>query len=140
MVQVYGGDDYWVIMENLRAYLASEEVQALSDGGRKPLYLGRRPRYSVPGDVADRTVFNSGAAYVLNMRALEKLIALLDGPECLPRRRARNEDVLLARCLQRAGVRPIDTRDSRGRQRFHPFMPSTHLRIRREDEDFPDWH
>lgn len=47
-----GGDDLYLIVENLRLYLESEEIQLASNGGRylpdgtedtqTPLFLGRR--------------------------------------------------------------------------------------------------
>jgi len=39
---IIGGDDLFVIMENLRKYLASDEIVVASEGGKQPLFLGRR--------------------------------------------------------------------------------------------------
>lgn len=36
-----GGDDLFVIVENLRAYLQSQEIQDATGHGSKPIYLGR---------------------------------------------------------------------------------------------------
>jgi hypothetical protein len=40
-----GGDDLYVVMENLRGYLTSDEIVAATRDGKKPIFLGRRFRY-----------------------------------------------------------------------------------------------
>ena len=72
-----GGDDLFVIPENLRAYLTSPEMAAASEGGKRPIFLGRR--FQIPGG----QLFNSGGAgYGLNRAALELLVAHLDDAKC----------------------------------------------------------
>ena len=63
-----GGDDLYLIVENLRYYLESEEIRTAGNGGvylpdgtettQTPLYLGRR--FSYMGDMND--IFNSGGS------------------------------------------------------------------------------
>lgn len=39
---VSGGDDLYIIVENLRKYLSSEEIVKATEHGEKPIFLGRR--------------------------------------------------------------------------------------------------
>ena len=68
-----GGDDVYLIVENMRQYLESEEIQLASNGGdylpdgseeyQTPLYLGRR--YALGGNRDN--IFNSGGpGYTMN--------------------------------------------------------------------------
>mmetsp|Transcript_16257 Transcript_16257/g.37689 ORF Transcript_16257/g.37689 Transcript_16257/m.37689 type:complete len:134 (-) Transcript_16257:248-649(-) len=78
-------------------------------------------------------LFNSGGAgYVLNRAALQLLATnAVDQPHCQPNLKGFWEDVQVAGCLKRSGgVLPLDTRDSLGRERFHPFTPGQHLTYR----------
>ncbi|CAN0382970.1 unnamed protein product, partial [Ectocarpus sp. 12 AP-2014] len=62
---VLGGDDLFLIVENLRKYLLSDEIKGaaggLENGGPNPMYLGRRFRFI--GE--DRIYNNGGPSYVL---------------------------------------------------------------------------
>ena len=135
---VYGGDDYYTIVDNLVAYLGSEEIRLLQKQG-KPLYMGRRFQYDGSHHGKSGLLFNSGGpGYLLNRRALQALASLIDKPVCQPRHRHREEDVLLSQCLSTAGIEPYDTRDELGRERFLPFSPGQHLAYRRIDDN--DWY
>lgn len=72
-----GGDDMYILVENFRLYLESEEIKVAANGGtylpngdeteQTPLFLGRRFTYW--GDTAD--IFNSGGSgYTLNKASL----------------------------------------------------------------------
>lgn len=121
-----GGDDVYLLVENLRLYLESEEIQAASNGGeylpnggeryQTPLYLGRR--FANYGNMDD--IFNSGGSgYTLNKAALKTLVVEAM-PTCEPHAITPEEDVLVARCLRKHGVLPYDTRDEAGGQRYMP--------------------
>eukprot|EP00939_MAST-03C_sp_MAST-3C-sp1_P004281 g4281.t1 len=136
-----GGSDLYVVVENLRLYLNSDEIVNATrgpDGRAMPFYLGRR--FALDGD---RTrMFNSGGAgYVLNRAALKILAEnVLDNPVCELNAHTSAEDVQVAKCLKRAaGVLPHDTRDNFGRERFHPFTPGKHLSYR-VPPDGNDWY
>jgi glycoprotein-N-acetylgalactosamine 3-beta-galactosyltransferase len=138
-----GGDDLYIIVENLRLYLNSEEITRAAHpanlgGEETPLFLGRR--FAQGGNV--ERMFNSGGAgYVLNRAAL-KLLAenALDNPLCQPHLKGFWEDVQVANCLKKAaGVLPFDTRDEHGRERFHPFTPANHL-VYRVPKSGKDWY
>jgi glycoprotein-N-acetylgalactosamine 3-beta-galactosyltransferase len=124
-----GGDDMYVIVENLRLYLESEEIQTATNGGiflpngteasQVPLFLGH-----VLGRGGDRNeLYNTGGpGYTMNKVALKTLV--IDG---LPRMhindRTSEEDVCVARILRSFGVFPYETRDEAWGERYHHFMP-----------------
>lgn len=129
-----GGDDMFYIIENLRAYLGSEEITH----ARKTnpgLYIGRI--FQPPKQI----VFNSGGAgYILDSKALNVLGENIDGPKCFPHQRGFWEDVNVANCLKSsdAHIVPYQTRDPQDRERFHPFTPGMHLTYRIPKN--PDWY
>ena len=133
-----GGDDLYVIVENLRHYLDSPEIATAGGGDNSaPLYLGRRFKR---GGVEESGVFNSGGAgYVLNRAALKLLVGQL--PTCHVHTRSFSEDALVAECLLKAGVVPYDTRDEKGRERFHPFSPGQHHDwVPPKKDPYADWY
>ncbi|CAM9386478.1 unnamed protein product, partial [Ectocarpus fasciculatus] len=129
-----GGDDMWFVVENLRAYLGSAEIQAEAAAG-KGLYIGRR--FFPP----KQNVFNSGGAgAILDKVALKVLTEHIDNPPCRPHQVGFWEDVNVAFCLAETGkILPYDTRDEFGRERFHPFTPGQHLAYRIPPKT-PDWY
>eukprot|EP00903_Cladosiphon_okamuranus_P006776 g6606.t1 len=143
-----GGDDFFVIMENLRKYLLSDEIESaaggLKGGGTTPMYLGRRMR--VDG-VVDRIYNNGGPSYVLNQAAVSLLASVIDDNASQPHTRRFWEDLIVGRIMKKNGVQPFDTRDAFGRERFHCYTPAAHLGFRLsdkvEDEALPglnDWY
>ena len=85
--------------------------------------MGRR--LALGGDL--KNSYNSGGpSYILNKKALSLFVANIDNTACVPKRKSYQEDVLIGKCLRIASkgkVVPYDTRDSRHRERFHPFSP-----------------
>jgi len=129
-----GGDDVYLLMDNLRKYLLSDEIQKASKEGEVPLFLGRRFK------LANDNIFNSGGAgYLLNRKSLEYLAKSLDKPFCRPHAKTFAEDVTVAACLREHGIHPFDTQDDWGRERFLPFTPGQHLRYRVPPKN-PDWY
>ena len=130
-----GGDDLFLIVENVKAYLASSEIVQASEGGEKPMFLGRRffPPWTP-------TTFNSGGSgYILNRAALSVLARGIDDPRCRPHATTFSEDVMVAECLRHFGVVPYDTRDGAGRERWHPFTPANHVMFK-VSQQAPDWY
>jgi len=122
-----GGDDMFIIVENLRKYLSSPEFKDKT----KPYFVGRRFKN------LDGTIFNSGgASYLLNAQALKILGENIDSSICRPNMRTFGEDVMLAKCLSKFNVLPIDTRNELGEERFHPLTPEHHLRYKKSN----DWY
>lgn len=105
-----GGDDMYVIMENLHEFLLSNKVIHTEAG----LYLGRR--LVLP---FDQIPYNAGGpGYLLDRVALKVLVANLDRPHCHPDLGDSKEDVFLSFCLQSSieKIFPFNTTaDSLGR-------------------------
>jgi len=141
-----GGDDVFILVENLRLYLESEEIQTASNGGQYlpdgdeeyqvPLFLGRR--FAENGDMT--RIFNSGGSgYTLNKAALKTLV--VDAmPSCMPHLHTFSEDVQVARCLRKMGVPAYDTKDEAGAERYMPFQPGHHLTYRPPAKKSEDWY
>lgn len=142
-----GGDDMFYLVENLRAYLNTQEIQErVNDPKTSGLFLGRR--FFPP----KQKVFNSGGAgYLLDRKALSILAANLDSPKCWPHQRGFWEDVNVANCLRTSTderkewgpygqILPYDTRDSKQRERFHPFTPGQHLEYHPPKPGGKDWY
>ena len=104
-----GGDDLFVVPENLRAYLST---LGSSDDDH---FVGRRFK----GYGADNYFNSGGAGYALSRGLLKKYYAALDDDRCGPHAKTSMEDVKTAACLRKAlKVGLTDTRDERGRERF----------------------
>jgi glycoprotein-N-acetylgalactosamine 3-beta-galactosyltransferase len=142
-----GGDDMFYLIENLRAYLASHEVQERTmDPQTSGLFLGRR--FFPP----KQQVFNSGGAgYILDRKALEVLGANINSQKCWPHQKGFWEDVNVASCLRVSTeerkswgpygqIMPFDTRDQKKRERFHPFTPGQHLEYKKPRPGVKDWY
>ncbi|KAJ1455133.1 hypothetical protein M885DRAFT_441469 [Pelagophyceae sp. CCMP2097] len=135
---IFGGDDLFVVPQNLKAYLATPEIRAQNDRG-DALFLGRR--FKQNGN-EDRMFNSGGAGYVLNKRSLTLLYDALDQAFCQPHLHGFWEDVMVAQCLKKGPARllPYDTRDARGRERFHPFSPGQHYTYSPPGERSGDWY
>lgn len=130
-----GGDDLYVIMENLRRFLLSEQVKTLQDQ-QKPLYLGY-PMWLPTDAIRQQITFNSGGSgYLLNVPALKILMSAFDEPSCEPDAHVSWEDVKVAECLKPHGVNALDVRDEFGNlwQRFHPWTPSHEMETSNDKE------
>lgn len=106
-------DDTFVVLDNLRWLLAAHPPQS-------PLYLGKRFR-----PFTRQGYMSGGAGYVLSRGALERVVAAFTGGTC--GHSGPEEDVALGQCLERLGVPVGDSRDTWGRETFHPFPPEIHL-------------
>lgn len=126
-----GGDDLYLVVENLRLYLESDEIRLAANGGeffpdgtetkQLPLFLGRR--FMEQGN--DQRIFNSGGSgYTMNKAALKGLVAFAF-PKCMPHMHTFAEDVMVAQCLRNhLQVFPYDTKDEHGGERYMPFAVS----------------
>jgi hypothetical protein len=109
-----GGDDMYVIVENMRRFLVTFESQT---GRGDPVYLGQWIRqkhgYYVSG----------GPGYTLNRVSLERFVeqAL---PDCNLYTKASYEDRLFSSCMKQIGIYGGDTRDvATGEQQYHDCSP-----------------
>jgi glycoprotein-N-acetylgalactosamine 3-beta-galactosyltransferase len=134
-----GGDDLYLLVENLRLYLESEEIQVAQNGGiylpngdekeQTPLFLGRR--FSYMGDMDE--IFNSGGSgYTVNKAALKTMV-VKGFPEYFPHAHTFSEDTMTAKIFKKFGVLPYETKDDEGSERYMPFMPGHHLDYRIPD-------
>jgi glycoprotein-N-acetylgalactosamine 3-beta-galactosyltransferase len=113
------GDDTYVIVENLKKYVASTEVREANKES-KGLYLGRRFLHRKP----DNITFNSGGSgYVLSRKALKVLHTLLVVDHCHEKDHDSREDYMVAACLKKQGILPYNTQEPSGAEIFHPFKP-----------------
>ena len=120
-----GGDDLFLIVENLRLYLESEEIQTAANGGiylpdgtettQTPLFLGRRFAYQ--GDMNDIFI-SGGSGYTMNRAALKALVT--EGlPNLFPHAHTFSEDTMIAKIFRmKLGVYPYDTQDEAGGERY----------------------
>ncbi|NXR95507.1 C1GTA galactosyltransferase, partial [Hypocryptadius cinnamomeus] len=106
-------DDTFVLLDNLRWLLAAHSPQ-------RPLYFGKRFR-----PFTRQGYMSGGAGYVLSRGALARVATALARGTC--GHGGPEEDVALGQCLERLGVAVGDSRDTWGRETFHPFPPEIHL-------------
>ncbi len=115
-----GGDDMYVIMENLYEYLDSDEIR--STQRLKPgMYLGLS--FTNPSNV---TYNSGGPGYLLDRKALEVLIQSWKQNECNIFKKESAEDMMLGLCLRDNSIQqilPFNTSDRFNRHRFHLFEP-----------------
>ena len=69
---------------------------------------------------------SGGAGYVISKETLARMaIRSRDPPLC--KEDGPAEDVEVGRCLEKLGVYILNSTDSRGRSRFHPYTPMHHV-------------
>lgn len=140
------GDDLFLLIENLRYYLESEEIRTAANGGvflpdgtetkMTPLLLGRRFAYQ--GDMQD--IFDSGGSgYTMNKAAL-KLLVTEGFPNYFPHLHTFSEDTMVAKVLRKFGVLPYDTKDDDGGERYMPFLPGHHYGYHLPSDVSKDWY
>lgn len=132
-----GGDDVYVLVENLKYYLGSEEIRTASEFGEKPLFLGRKfNREGKP-----EWEFNAGGpGYLLNRAALKALVMSFNEKDCAKNLKGFWEDVMVSNCLKKMGIQAFDTRDSEGRERFLPFNAGHHMTYTTPKPPKKDWY
>jgi glycoprotein-N-acetylgalactosamine 3-beta-galactosyltransferase len=140
-----GGDDLYLIVENLRLYLESDTILSAANGGgdplrswtepyQTPLFLGRR--FAEQGNM--ERIFNSGGSgYTINKAALKALVRSFS--TCMPHLQTFAEDVMVAQCFRKQGILPFPTRDEQGGERYMPFLPGHHYGYR-PPENGNDWY
>ncbi|NXN12554.1 C1GTA galactosyltransferase, partial [Indicator maculatus] len=106
-------DDTFVVVANLRWLLAARSPQL-------PLYFGKRFRPFVR-----QGYMSGGAGYVLSREALRRFVRGFSSGTCT--HSSPVEDLALGQCLEKVGVVAGDSRDTQGRETFHPFPPESHL-------------
>uniref|UniRef100_A0A8C2MMY9 Glycoprotein-N-acetylgalactosamine 3-beta-galactosyltransferase 1 n=1 Tax=Cricetulus griseus TaxID=10029 RepID=A0A8C2MMY9_CRIGR len=106
-------DDTYVIVDNLRRLLSRYNPE-------QPIYFGRRSKPYVK-----QSYMNGGAGYVLSKEALRRFIDAFKTEKCT--HSSSIEDLALGRCMEIINVEVRDSRDTTGKETFHPFVPEHHL-------------
>ncbi|XP_060618942.2 glycoprotein-N-acetylgalactosamine 3-beta-galactosyltransferase 1-A-like [Anolis sagrei] len=106
-------DDTFVVVDNLRWLLSNYTPD-------RPIYFGKRFR-----PFAKQGYMSGGAGYVLSKEALQRFVAGFESKVCS--HTTSVEDLALGQCMEKMGVEAGDSRDSEGRETFHPFVPESHL-------------
>ncbi|KAJ8260151.1 hypothetical protein GJAV_G00177660 [Gymnothorax javanicus] len=106
-------DDTFVVLENLRWLLANYTPE-------EPIYFGRRFRPFVK-----QGYMSGGAGYVLSKEALRRFVEAFSTKTCT--HTSPVEDLALGKCMEKVGVQAGDSRDTLGRETFHPFEPQQQL-------------
>lgn len=115
-------DDTYVILENLRYFLSSEDTN-------KPVYFGHHFK-----TIVKQGYYSGGGGYVLSKEALKRF-AEKGRDSSICRQDGGAEDAEFGKCMERLGVRTVNTTDAMGRSRFHCFDPETHL-----FGGYPNWY
>lgn len=118
--------DLYVLVENLRLYVESEEVQLLSNGVPSLPTGDEEMQYPVslglPFMDNGKVDFNTGGpGYTMNKAALKYLVTKSSSRYLA--RKTSAEDLMVSTILRHeANVPSIDTRDVYGQQRYHHFQ------------------
>ncbi|XP_023080620.1 glycoprotein-N-acetylgalactosamine 3-beta-galactosyltransferase 1 isoform X4 [Piliocolobus tephrosceles] len=106
-------DDTYVILDNLRWLLSKYDPE-------EPIYFGRRFKPYVK-----QGYMSGGAGYVLSKEALKRFVDAFKTDKCT--HSSSIEDLALGRCMEIINVEAGDSRDTTGKETFHPFVPEHHL-------------
>ncbi|XP_042104331.1 glycoprotein-N-acetylgalactosamine 3-beta-galactosyltransferase 1 isoform X2 [Ovis aries] len=106
-------DDTYVILDNLRWLLSKYNPE-------EPIYFGRRFKPYVK-----QGYMSGGAGYVLSKEALKRFVEAFKTDKCT--HSSSIEDLALGRCMEIINVEAGDSRDTTGKETFHPFVPEHHL-------------
>lgn len=130
-----GGDDMWLIVENLRAYVDSPEIQLAANGGMQrstssskkqkrqtPLFMGEQLAVK-PG--AKELFAAGGSGYTLNKAALK--LFMTKGQHFKQDRAASAEDLFISQAFAEHGVYVYPTHDQANGERYHHLTPGMYI-------------
>ncbi|XP_057381630.1 glycoprotein-N-acetylgalactosamine 3-beta-galactosyltransferase 1-like [Daphnia carinata] len=108
-------DDTYVVVENLRYFLSPYNTS-------KALWFGHKYKA-----IVETGYFSGGAGYVLSKEATRRFVeeGYFNALACRHDHEGA-EDAEMGKCMQNLNVSAMDTRDSKGRGRFFPFVPEQH--------------
>ncbi|XP_071101874.1 glycoprotein-N-acetylgalactosamine 3-beta-galactosyltransferase 1-like [Haliotis cracherodii] len=115
-------DDTYVILENLRYFLKSQKKT-------EPVYFGHHFK-----TIVKQGYYSGGGGYVLSREALKRYGEKGHDPS-ICRQDGGAEDAEFGKCMERLGVKTVNSTDALGRSRFHCFNPETHL-----FGGYPEWY
>ena len=116
-------DDTYTVIENLRYMLQPYNTT-------KPIYFGCKFKYPWFLNLQGQGYMSGGAGYVLSKESLRRLVkqGLTDETGLMCRLDGGGfEDVELGKCMENLNVQAGDSRDSKGRGRFFPFVPEQQI-------------
>ena len=116
-----GDDDTYVIVENLRQFLASKNAS-------NPVYFGHHFKTLVKPS----GYFSGGSGYVISQEALRRWGTRPD--EVYDMEGGEFDDVLMGSAMQALEVQAGDSRDEKGLQRFYINSPASYIL-----EAAPNW-
>ncbi|XP_046656575.1 glycoprotein-N-acetylgalactosamine 3-beta-galactosyltransferase 1-like isoform X2 [Daphnia pulicaria] len=107
-------DDTYVIVENLRYFLSAFNTS-------EPLWFGHKYKA-----IVKKGYFSGGAGYVLSKEATRRFVkeGYFNALICRHDHQGA-EDAEMGKCMENLNVSTMDTRDSKGRGRFFPFVPDS---------------
>jgi hypothetical protein len=118
----FSGDDVYLILENLKSYLASAELKKAVGGDfttETPMLVGGLMRFRKSIFVA------GGGGYVLNRAALDLFVGKIY-PSCHVTDHTSMEDALITECMRQNGAKIPNTVDGKGLSRFSRFSPENY--------------
>jgi hypothetical protein len=125
------GDDTFVLVENLKAFVSSAQVANTTNHGQRPLFAGYWAHLKWWGDEYPENFYflSGGPGYTLSRSALKAFVE-----QALPTCRAKAddpfEDLNVAWCFYHMlNISGIDTRDETGAQRYHPMSAEMHAKF-----------
>ncbi|KAL7470317.1 hypothetical protein ACHAXS_010541 [Conticribra weissflogii] len=120
-----GGDDMFVLPQNLKTYLASLAYENGSPR-EKRYFVGRRVQMA-----GSRNHFNSGGpGYTMSQATLREFVKKMETGQCSPGMETSLEDFKMGECIRSLMISLTDTRDAIGRERYHIFDPGYMLEYR----------
>lgn len=129
-----GGDDMFVIVENLKFFFAEIEAKHGKDhpvytGGWWPIHPRQAARFNLP----NRSLFaymGGGPGYALS-RSVVKILVEQELLSCLENSTLTAEDLFMGYCLKTLGITGMNAQDADGGDRFFAFDPSFAYTFRR---------
>lgn len=79
----------------------------------------------IAGSYVKQGYVSGGAGYVLSKEALKRFVEAFKTDKCT--HSSSIEDLALGRCMEIINVEAGDSRDTTGKETFHPFVPEHHL-------------
>jgi glycoprotein-N-acetylgalactosamine 3-beta-galactosyltransferase len=120
------GDDAYLIVENLKEFLASEKVQRWEEVPDQYLFAGFWLHWGHhPVRPEGSFYLGGGSGYTLSRKALK---AYVEGPlqTCKTHLETQKEDLFFSKCAKELNKKFIDTRDSSGAHRYHQLPVQRH--------------
>jgi glycoprotein-N-acetylgalactosamine 3-beta-galactosyltransferase len=119
------GDDVYMIVENMKEFLASDRVREWDEVPDQYFFAGFWTHWG--GAMEDGYFYlGGGSGYTLSKKSLK---AYVEGPlqSCQPDKEGSEEDKIFTDCARNLTNIFIDTRDSSGAHRYHQQSISDHL-------------